>query len=353
MRFHVVNALIGAISCGRCGAPLIPATAYCTRCGVLSVVAAPGAALGPYSGMLGDVVTASATRRYWSLAIDLLPVALLAAGTAAVTVSSAAGTVSVGPVAAALGALIVFTVSQLLLLLGTGRTLGRWLLGLRTVDDLSGSPVGARRLAGALVGLIGSRTTVTADLRRGRDPHTPARRALGTAQLAQAAPHSRTPTRREGRRRMLATDADDGYAPQARIAPFVTLVLDDDQAQQVDTSLLIGRRPDNRTGEPVHPLFAWTDLSRTLSKSHALVTWSGTLLWVTDLGSANGTTLVTPAGERRPLLPGQPTAAAPGWRVELGDRHFEILATEAVTVTGTPPTAAHAVPIESLPVDVI
>ncbi|MCU1445010.1 RDD family protein [Cryobacterium sp.] len=331
---------------------MIPATAYCTRCGVLSVVAAPGAALGPYSGMLGDVVTASATRRYWSLAIDLLPVAILAGGGVAVTVSSGE-TVSPGLIAAVLGTLLLVIAVQLALLLGTGRTLGRWLLGLRTVDDLSGSPVGARRLAGALVNLVGSRTTVTADLRRGRDPYTPARSPLGTAQLAQASPHS-APTRREGRRRMLATDADDGYAPQARIAPFVTLVLDDDQAQQVDTSLLIGRRPDNRTGEEVHPLFAWTDLSRTLSKSHALVTWSGTLLWVTDLGSANGTTLVTATGERRPLLPGQPTAAAPGWRVELGDRHFDILATEAATVTGDPATSTTpVVPTESLPVDVI
>lgn len=346
----MVNALVGAISCGRCGAPLSPANAYCTRCGVLSVAAAPGAALGPYSGMLGGVVTASATRRYWSIAIDLLPVAILAGSAVAV----AAGTGLGGLAAALTGALIVFGAAQLLLLISTGRTLGRWLLGLRTVDDLSGSPVGLRRLPSALVGLIGSRSTVTADLRRGRDPHTPARNPLGTAQLAQVSAQSGAPTRREGRRRMLATDADDGYAPQARISPFVTLVLDDDQAQQVDTSLLIGRRPDNRTGEEAHPLFAWTDLSRTLSKSHALVTWSGTLLWVTDLGSANGTTLVTATGERRPLLPGQPTAAAPGWRVELGDRHFDILATEAVTVTGTPATSTTpVVPTESLPVDVI
>ncbi|WEO77910.1 FHA domain-containing protein [Cryobacterium sp. SO2] len=352
MRFFMVNALIGAISCGRCGAPLIPANAYCTRCGVLSVVAAPGAALGPYSGMLGGVVTASATRRYWSVAIDLAPAAILAGGAVAVAAGSPDRATG-GLFAAVLGVLLVFGCSQLLLLLGTGRTLGRWLLGLRTVDDLSGSPVGARRLLSAMVDLIGSRSTMTADLRRGRDPHAPARNPLGTAQLAQVSAQSGAPTRREGRRRMLATDADDGYAPQARIAPFVTIVLDNDQSQQVDTSLLIGRRPDNRTGDEVHPLFAWTDLSRTMSKSHALVTWSGTLLWVTDLGSANGTTLVTYSGERRPLLPGQPTAAAPGWRVELGDRHFDILATEAVTVTGTPTPITATIPRESLPVDVL
>ena len=347
----MVNALIGAISCGRCGAPLTPANAYCTRCGVLSVAAAPGAALGPYSGMLGGVVTASATRRYWSVAIDLAPLAILAGGTVAAAVS-ARETGAGGLIVALLCALLLVGGAQLLLLIGTGRTLGRWLLGLRTVDDLSGSPVGLRRLPSALVGLIGSRSTVTADLRRGRDPHTPARNPLGTAQLAQVSAQSGAPTRREGRRRMLATDADDGYAPQARIAPFVTIVLDNDQPQQVETSLLIGRRPDIRAGDDVHPLFAWTDLSRTLSKSHALVTWSGTLLWVTDLGSANGTTLVTASGERRPLLPGQPTAAAPGWRVELGDRHFDILAPEAVTATGTPTPITPVVQTESLPVDV-
>jgi hypothetical protein len=323
---------------------LTPAAAYCTRCGVLSVVAAPGAALGPYSGMLGDVVTASATRRYWSLVLDVLPAVLVVAAAGALTVSSGEPAPS-GLVAVVLAAVLGYVAVQLTLLVGTGRTLGRWLLGLRTVDDLSGSPVGARRWASALVGLIGSRSTVTADLRRGRDPHTPARTPLATRQLAQTSPHSNAPTRREGR---------DGYAPQARIAPFVTLVLDDDQTQQVDSSLLIGRRPDNRAGEETHPLFAWTDLSRTLAKSHALVTWSGTLLWVTDLGTSNGTTLVTDSGERRPLLPGQPTAAAPGWRVELGDRHFDILATVAVTVTGAPPTSlAPATSTESLSADAI
>ena len=344
----MANALIGAISCGRCGAPLTPASAYCTRCGVLSVPAAPGAALGPYAGMLGGVVTASASRRYWSIVIDLIPVLVLIGGTVALVLTSPA-TETDNLVVSFVAIALVCTIAQMLLLVRTGRTLGRWLLGLRTVDDLSGSPVGLRRLPSAFAGLLGSRSTVTADLRRGRDPHTPARTPLGTAQLAQTTVQPGPLTRKEGRRRMLATDADDGYAPQARIAPFVTLVLDNEQTQQVDTSLLIGRRPENRPNDEVHPLFAWADLSRTLSKSHALVTWSGTLLWVTDLGSPNGTTLVTPTGERRPLLPGQPTAAAPGWRVELGDRHFDILATEAVTASGPPATPARA---ESLPVDV-
>lgn len=348
----MVNALIGAISCGRCGAPLLPANAYCSRCGVLSVGATPGAALGPYSGMLGGIVTASAMHRYWSVAIDLVPVALLIGGTGAVAIS-APENVTGALLPAVVGTLIVVNAAQLLLLLGTGRTLGRYLLGLRTVDDLSGSPVGFRRLPSALVRLIGSRTIVTADLRRGRDPLAPARNPLDTAQLAQVSAPAGGSTRREGRLRIRATDDDDGYAPQARTAPFVTIILDNDQAQQVETSLLIGRRPDNRTGDDSHPLFAWTDLSRTLSKSHALVVWSGTLLWVTDLGSTNGTTLVTSSGERRPLLPGQPTAAAPGWRVELGDRHFDILAPEAVTATGTPTPITPVVQTESLPVDVI
>lgn len=336
---RVGNALIGAVSCGRCGARLLAQNDYCTRCGVLGVPALPGAALGPYSGMLGGVVTASAARRNWANVIDVAPVVLLLTITLVFLFTPAEGAAS-APTLVWCAALVVLIGTQSVLLGRFGRTLGRAVLRLRTVDDLTGTPAGLRTVSPA-------RTTLTADLRRGRDPQSSARADLDTADLGHGATvtalNAAADPRRADRlrpRRAKPEQANDGYAPEELTAPSVLIVLDNDQILQVDVSLLIGRRPENRADATAHPLFAWTDLSRTLSKTHALLRWSGTLLWVTDVGSANGTTLVTDGGERRVLIPGMPTAAAPGWSVELGDRTFEVraggVATAAVPATTGP-----------------
>jgi hypothetical protein len=57
-----------------------------------------------------------------------------------------------------------------------------------------------------------------------------------------------------------------------------------------------------------------------------LLEWSGSVLWVTDYGSANGSVLVSPDGERRPLVPGIRAPAAIGWTVECGNRFFTVQA---------------------------
>nr|WP_244962847.1 RDD family protein [Cryobacterium roopkundense] len=293
--------------------------------------------------MLGGVVTASATRRNWAHVIDTAPITALLTLT---IVSFFAAVVSQHSTPALLwgGALLALVAVQSVLLGRFGRTLGRFLLRLRTVDDLTGTPAGMRALSPA-------RTTLTADLRRGRDPLTSARAALSTGELGLGAPATAPVSAETPRsaaalppavadprradalrpRRAKPEPVSDGYAPEELTSPSVLIVLDNEQILQVDVSLLIGRRPENRADATVHPLFAWADLSRTLSKTHALLTWSGTLLWVTDFGSANGTTLVTDGGERRVLIPGMPTAAAPGWSVELGDRSFEVRASGIVT----------------------
>ena len=82
--------------------------------------------------------------------------------------------------------------------------------------------------------------------------------------------------------------------------------------------LVLGRNPSAPTDAPADA-YRWTDLSRTLSKSHALLEWDGRLLWVTDLGSTNGTALRT-SGARQPLLPHQRTPLPAEATLELGDR---------------------------------
>ncbi|RZL88957.1 MAG: FHA domain-containing protein, partial [Variovorax sp.] len=71
---------------------------------------------------------------------------------------------------------------------------------------------------------------------------------------------------------------------------------------------------------------ALPDIARTLSRSHALLEWADGLLWVTDLHTTNGTTITAPDGAVQPLVPGQRTAAAIGWHVELGERDYTVTA---------------------------
>jgi pSer/pThr/pTyr-binding forkhead associated (FHA) protein len=105
----------------------------------------------------------------------------------------------------------------------------------------------------------------------------------------------------------------------------VAIVLDSGQRLVIERSLVIGRNPGSGDGHPAH---VWPDLSRSVSKRHALLEWSGSELWVTDLDSSTGTRLVSPTGQRQELVAGRRVAARVGTRIELGER--SILVAEAV-----------------------
>ena len=123
-----------------------------------------------------------------------------------------------------------------------------------------------------------------------------------------------------------------------RPADAVLVIFDTGRRQLIKDTLLLGRSPENgRTadGRRDHPVLGLADLSRTLSKTHALLEWSGTVLWVTDLGSANGSVLISPDGERRPLVPGIRGPAAIGWTVQCGSRTFRVTRDGRSIVTGT------------------
>lgn len=310
-------ALVGAASCARCGTGLGRSAALCPSCGSLLLPAASGRVLGTSTPLLAGVARATPVRRNLALALDLVP---LVAGVAV------AVTLGVRGAYAGLALAVLLTVAsagiELALLAARGRTLGRLVLGLRTVDDLTALPPSVVRLAGRAVGRRGPRT-VTTRLAGGRDP----------LQLAPAA--------------LLGTDVAEGPAPEAAVfAPTgvadvgrptaseaVTLVFDTGRRHVVRSTMLIGRSPENSPGlsrrDPRrpgvdHPLLGLADLSRTMSKTHALLEWSGAALFVTDLQSANGTVLISPGGDRRPLVPGIPGAAAIGWTVQCGARSFGI-----------------------------
>lgn len=309
----MAGALAGAVSCGRCGLQLAGSVQRCFRCGFPLVPAASGGVVGTYAGRLADVVQAGPGRRYLAVGIDLGLGLLLLALTLVQALTGRLGGV---PGAVATGAaLVLLLVLQAVWFGLRGRTLGRLLLRQRTVDNLSGGPVPAHQLwrrRGRLV---------TADLRRGRDPLQPAVRPQST--LADVPTVPPPPGAGPAARR-------DGSSTPAQAAPAdsVLIQLDNGQRHTIRDSLLIGRSPEN--GFETHPLLAIADLSRALAKTHALLEWSGTVLWVTDLHTSGGTELISPDGERRLLVPGVRGPVGIGWTVRCGDRTFTVRAgTEA------------------------
>ena len=312
------GALVGVASCARCGSMQTAAGVLCRSCGTVLTPAAEGSVVGTYTPLLAGVARSSAVRGYLAALIDVLPLAVAAA----VAVVWTASVVWRSLIWSALLS-SVFVACQFLLFVRRGRTLGRLTLNLRTVDDLTGDPVGIRKILARFTSSRWIRRTVTADLSRGRDPLTPALQPLPGSALAA------------GSRVDAAVFAPSGQgAATPTTSDAVTIVFDTGRRQVITSSLLIGRSPESKTEQ--QSVLALADLSRTLSKTHALLEWSGSVLWVTDLHSANGSVLVSPDGERRPLVPGIRGPAAIGWTVVCGSRSF--------TVHALPHAGPHAGP---------
>jgi RDD family len=310
------GALAGVASCARCGSMQTTAGVLCQSCGTALTPAARGSVLGTYTPLIAGVARANALRGNLAALIDALPLAVAAVVAVVAAASGAFGTVAWIGILSGL-----FLIGQLLLFVQRGRTLGHLVLSLRTVDDLTGNPVTVRKMLARFTLSQWIRRTVTANLSRGRDPLTLALAPLPTSSLA------------EDSRLDAAVFAASGPAVAvAATSEAVAIIFDTGRRQVIRTSLLIGRSPESsrvsehREAVPPgdQPVLALADLSRTLSKTHALLEWSGSVLWVTDLHSANGSVLVSPDGERRPLVPGIRGPAAIGWTVECGSRSFTV-----------------------------
>lgn len=233
---------------------------------------------------------ASAAQVVGAVALDVvMPLALLAAGVAVDGAGHPA-------VAAALVVIAVVLLGVATWLLGrTGRTLGAATVDIRVVRRSTGAAAGSRALPALIGGALGAY-----DLRRGRDPFAPA-----IAAFAFPA-------------------ADEGATASARLRRKVapTLSLDSGERLPLDSALVLGRDPVAPPDAPAH-VYRWADMSRTLSKSHVRFEWDGRQVWVTDLGSTNGT-LVRGAGSPTPLLAHQRTPVPGSVTLEIGDRAVTI-----------------------------
>lgn len=197
----------------------------------------------------------------------------------------------------------------------TGSSPGRRLLGVRTVSVDTQLPPNAAQLFRGRVS--------SADLRTGRDPL----RLLPQGRTPQiGTPQSRTPRGRTP----LAPAVRNGWQQAEPVGSGGwLLVRDDGQQFGIEEPTLIGRAPSNEPGEQ-RALLAVPDLSRSISRVHALIEPDDGRLWLTDGGTTNGTRAGTPSASggtliERWLRPGERVELGVGGIIRLGDRSLRVV----------------------------
>jgi len=272
------------------------------------------------AGLTG-VVRASLGRRYLADLVDLLvPVVLAAAAVLAflTTVRHSVGWLL-------LGLAIAVGMAELIWVLATGRSLGRLLIGLRTVDDLTGTPIRFARLHRQLAGAVRGRA-LTADLRHGRDPIRPRTTpvALPGAAIGRSGAGMDTDSVAGG----FGTGTRPSSQPWTRFltaASLVSISFEDGSRWVLNRPVVIGRDPDQSRGDG-YDVLALPDLSRRLDKTHLLLERSESTVWVTDLDSATGTAIVGPDGVRTPLAAEVRSGVPIGSTIECGARRLTVVA---------------------------
>ena len=170
----------------------------------------------------------------------------------------------------------------------------------------------------------------------GRGSH-PSRRSGASARQIERETAGRMVGLREPDQTFPATgfdDADERRSADARAdlradvragRPTVGLALDGGARVELEHVLLVGRSPVDTDPGPGRRLLALPDLSRRVAKTHVLLEWSGTVLWVSDLGSSTGTFVATPEGTRVSLPPRVRFAAGIGSVIICGGRSLRVV----------------------------
>jgi RDD family len=122
-------------------------------------------------------------------------------------------------------------------------------------------------------------------------------------------------------RRVEVDDDLEATRARPRSRPAATLAFDTGDRFALTGAALIGRNPSPSAGEVVEHLLPFADDTRTVSKTHVLVTVAP--LAVVDRASTNGSAVVR-AGVEQQLEPGRPFPLERGDIVRFGDRTFTV-----------------------------
>ena len=129
---------------------------------------------------------------------------------------------------------------------------------------------------------------------------------------------------------VVAVDAPIAAAPAPReVGTLLLLSFDTGQRAQlrVPTIANLGRRPD--ASDPEDQLVVVDDPDGSVSKTHLRLEYRGDSVWVTDLGSTNGSEMVDDTGEASALPRGARMRIDDGASVRIGQRSFTV-----ATITG-------------------
>lgn len=103
------------------------------------------------------------------------------------------------------------------------------------------------------------------------------------------------------------------------------VLFDDGSRLPLASTVVIGRDPSTAAvpaGATTHRIH---DPSMSVSKTHLLIGVSGGDVWVEDLGSVNGTSIVTEGGFTAEVSPGQRLPVSPGSTINFGDRSCRVV----------------------------
>jgi hypothetical protein len=128
-----------------------------------------------------------------------------------------------------------------------------------------------------------------------------------------------------------AIGARPGKLQRRQRPPLGMLVLDDGTRITLDGNYVLGREP-NLDGDVIagraRPLRI-SDPGGSVSRLHLKIALVGWQVEVSDLGSANGSVVQSPGGERG-LVPFEPAVVEPGAWISIGHRSIQYLASQGV-----------------------
>lgn len=119
------------------------------------------------------------------------------------------------------------------------------------------------------------------------------------------------------------TDWDE-HVTIAKTSVGKRLRLDTGDVINVTSAVVLGRNPVPAGMWAQADVVPVADPNFSISKTHLAVRVDGQYMFVTDLGSTNGTSVVAPDGSRTHVLAGAMVPVAKGYSIVFGDRRLEV-----------------------------